>query len=157
MPEEGEVIEVRSKHRKQILEECSLSLLGMFLTTKPINLRATKNLLRLVWKMGSDLKMTDVGNGLIQFKFAIESQLVWVLNNGPWSFDNHLLLLCRWEKWMTAFSVNFQYVPIWVQVWGLLFDLFNDETGRDIGRAISRVIEVDCKAIASDQVRFLRI
>ena len=157
MPEEGEVIEVRSKHRKQILEECSLSLLGMFLTTKPINLRATKNLLRLVWKMGSDLKMTDVGDGFIQFKFAIESQLVWVLNNGPWSFDNHLLLLRRREKGMTAFSVNFQYLPICVQVWGLPFDLFNEEAGRDIGRAISRVIEVDCKAIALDQVRFLRI
>ena len=92
-PEEGEVIQVRSEHRKQISEECSLSLLGRFLTTKQINLRAAKNLLRSVWKMGSDLKITNVGDGLIQFKFAIESQLVWVLNNGPWSFDNHLLLL----------------------------------------------------------------
>ena len=129
----------------------------MFLTTKPINLRAAKNLLRSIWKMGSDLKITDVGDGLIQFKFAIESQLVWVLNNSPWSFNNQLFLLRRWEKGMTAFSVNFQYVPIWVQVWGLPFDLFNDEAGKDIGRAISRVIEVDCKAIASDQARFLRI
>ena len=123
MPEEGEVIQVRSEHRKQILEECSLSLLGRFLTTKPINLRAAKNLLRSIWKMGSDLKITDVGDGLIQFKFAIESQLVWVLNNNPWSFNNQLFLLRRWEKGMTAFSINFQYVLIWVQVWGLLFDL----------------------------------
>ena len=112
MPEEGDVIQVRFEHRKQILEECSLSLLGRFLMTKPINLRATKNLLRSVWKMGNDLKITDVGDGLIQFKFTIESQLAWVLNNGPWSFDNHMLLLRRWEKGMTAFSVNFQYVPI---------------------------------------------
>uniref|UniRef100_A0A7N2RF99 DUF4283 domain-containing protein n=1 Tax=Quercus lobata TaxID=97700 RepID=A0A7N2RF99_QUELO len=154
---EGEVIHVRSKHRKQILEECSLSPLGRFLTTKPINLTAAKNLLRSVWKMDNDLKMTDVGDRLIQFKFAIESQLVWVLNNGPWSSDNHLLLLRRWEKGMIAFSVNFQYVLMWVQVWGLPFDHFNKEAGRDIGRAIGRVIEVDCKAIASDQARFLRI
>ncbi|KAK7860213.1 hypothetical protein CFP56_042126 [Quercus suber] len=73
--------------------------------------------------MGSDLKITDVGDGLIQFKFAIESQLVWVLNKG-----------------MTAFSVNFQSVPIWVQVWGLLLDLINEEAGRDIARAIGRVL-----------------
>ena len=157
MPEEGEVIQVRSEHRKQILEECSLSLLGRFLTTKPINLRAAKNLLRSIWKMGSDLKITDVGDGLIQFKFAIESQLVWVLNNNPWSFNNQLFLLRRWEKGMTAFSINFQYMLIWVQVWGLLFDLINEEAGRDIGKAIGRVIEVDCKEITSDQARFLRI
>lgn len=103
MSEEGEVIQVRSEHRKQILEECSLSLLGRFLTTKPINLRAAKNLLRSVWKMGNDLKITDVGDGLIQFKFAIESQLVWVLNNNPWSFNNQLFLLRRWEKGMYSF------------------------------------------------------
>ena len=153
--EEGEVIQVHSEHRKQILEECSLSC--RFLTTKPINLRAAKNLLRSVWKMGNDLKITDVGDGLIQFKFAIESQLVWVLNNNPWSFNNQLFLLRRWEKGMTAFSINFQYMLIWVQVWGLLFDLINEEAGRDIGKAIGRVIEVDCKEITSDQARFLRI
>ena len=56
-----------------------------------------------------------------------------------------------------AFSVNFQYVLIWVQVWGLLFDLINEEAGRDIGKAIGRVIEVDCKEITSDHARFLRI
>lgn len=92
-PEEGEVIQVRSENRKKILEECSLSLVGRFLTSKTINLRAAKNLLWSVWKMGNDLKITDVGDGLVQFKFSLESQLVWVLNNGPWSFDNHLLLL----------------------------------------------------------------
>ena len=60
--------------------------------------------------------ITDVGEGLIQFKFALESQLMWVMNNGPWSFDNHLLLLRRWEKGMMAFSVNVLHIPIWVQV-----------------------------------------
>ena len=39
-------------------------LMGRFLTTKLINLRAAKNLLRSVWKMGSDLKITNVGDGL---------------------------------------------------------------------------------------------
>ena len=24
--------------------------------------------------------------------------LKWVMNNGPWSFENHILLLRQWEK-----------------------------------------------------------
>ena len=96
--EEGEVITVRSDHREKILEECNLSLIGRFLIAKPINHRSAKNLLSSVWKFGQDLKITDVGDGLIQFKFAMESQLLWVVNNGPWSFDNHILLLRRWEQ-----------------------------------------------------------
>ena len=62
--EEGEVIKVRSTHRDKILEACSLSLLGCFLTTRPYNQSAAKSLLRSVWKMGADLKIVDVGDGL---------------------------------------------------------------------------------------------
>ena len=91
--EEGEVIPLRSTNRDKVLEECSLSLIGRFHTTKPINIRAAKTLLRSVWKFGQDLRMTGVGDGLIQFKFSMDSQFQWVLQNGPWSFDNHLLLL----------------------------------------------------------------
>ncbi|KAK7821923.1 uncharacterized protein CFP56_037224 [Quercus suber] len=101
--------------------------------------------------------MTNVGEGLIQFKFSLESQLVWVMNNGPWSFINHLLLLRRWENGMTTFSVNFLRIPIWVQVWGLPFDLINEEAGRDISSGIGQVVTVDYKAISSNQACFLRV
>lgn len=113
---EEEVIMVCSEHRAKNLEDCSLSLLGRFHTTKPINFSAVKNLLHSTWKIGNDMKITDVGDGLFQFKFKMESQLNWVINNGPWSFDNHILLLLMWEKGMIAFSLKFQTVPIWVQV-----------------------------------------
>lgn len=85
--EEGEVIIVRSKHRQKILEECSLSLIGQFLTTKPINLRVAKNLLRSVWKFGQDLKITDVGEGLIQFKFTLELGRSTSMGCKQWSIE----------------------------------------------------------------------
>ena len=91
--EEGKIITVRQDQRVQTREEFSLSLLGKFLTPRLLNLRATKNLLRSVWKMGSNLKIIKVGNGLLQFKFALESQVSWVVNNEPWSFDNRILVL----------------------------------------------------------------
>lgn len=58
---------------------------------------------------------------------------------------------------MTAFSVNFLNIPVWVQVWGLPFDLINEEGGKDIGSGIGRVVDVDCKAISSNQARFVPI
>ena len=105
--EEGEVIIVQSEHRAKNLEDCSLSLLERFHKTKPINFRAAKNLLHSVWKMGNDMKITKVGDGLFQFKFAMQSQLNWVISN------NHILLLQRWEKGMMAFLVKFLNVPIY--------------------------------------------
>ena len=83
--------------------------------------------------------------------------MMWVWNNGPWCFDNHLLALRRWEKGMSARSVTFLKQTFWIQVWGLLFDLINEEARSDIGRSIGELVEVDCKAFNIDQSRFLSV
>ena len=114
--EEGEVIIVGVTQRERMLEECSLNLLGRFLTTWAFNQRAAKALLRSVWRMGSDLWIVDVGDDLFQFKFTMESQLKWVLANGTWSFEDHPLALRRWERGMTDISVRFTSMSMWVQV-----------------------------------------
>lgn len=155
--DKDKAITIHLVRRQVILEENSLSLIGKFLTTRPINLRAAKQLLRSMWKLGDDLKVVEVGDGVLQFKFAMESQLLWVWNNGPWCFDNQLLALRRWEKGMIAKSVRFTHLPLWVQMWGLPFDLMTKEAGMDIGRGLENFKEVDCNAFKSDQAKFLRV
>ena len=59
--EEEEPITIRVVRREELLEEYSLSLIEKFMTTRPFNVRAAKNLLWSVWKMGNDLKIIDVG------------------------------------------------------------------------------------------------
>ena len=105
-------IAVRVNHHRETLEECSLNLFERFLHEKPLNLRAAKSFLRLVWRMGSDLKIVEVGASLLQFKFLLESQMKWVEDNGPWCFDNHLLVLRRWEKGMSAFNASFHSIRV---------------------------------------------
>ncbi|KAK7849547.1 uncharacterized protein LOC112014935 [Quercus suber] len=107
--------------------------------------------------MGNDLKIVDIGKGLFQSKFSIESQIKWVLDNGPWSFKNQLLVLRRWEKGMTPKSVTFTTVPMWVQIWGLPFDFINEEAGSDIVSGLGRVVVVDSKALTTNQARFLLV
>ena len=104
-----------------------------------------------MWKLGNDLRIVDVGEGLFQFRFELESQLTWVLDNGPWSFDNKLLVLRRWERGMMANSATFPTLPLWVQVWGLSFDLINEEAGWEIGKGLGHVYEVDNKNFLLDQ------
>ena len=65
LAEEEEMdIAIRVNHRRENLEECSLSMIGRFLCEKPLNLKAAKSLLQSVWHMGSDLKIVEVGAGL---------------------------------------------------------------------------------------------
>ena len=155
--EEGEVLQIWSTHRDKTLEECSLSLLGRFLSTRPYNRRAAKAMLRSAWKLESDIRIINIGEGMLQFKFTLESQFLWVLNNGPWSFINNLLILRRWEKGMMTRSVTFSVLPKWVQVWELPFDLIIEDAAWDIGKGLSHVVEVDSKTFSSEQARFIRI
>ena len=143
LTEEEEMdIAVRVNHHRETLEECSLNLFKRFLHEKPLNLRAAKSLLQLVWRMGSDLKIVAVGASLLQFKFLLESQMKWVEDNGPWCFDNHLLVLRRWEKGMYAFNASFHSICVQVQMWGMPFDLMNEEAGKKIGSVLDKVMDV---------------
>ena len=63
--DEDEAMTIRPVKRDEILEEFSLSLVGRFLTPKQINIRAAKNVLRSMWKLGDDMKIIEVGEGLL--------------------------------------------------------------------------------------------
>ena len=107
--------------------------------------------------MGSNMRIVEAGNNILQFKFSSKYQLEWVEKCGPWSFDNNLLLLCRWKKGLTSTNISFTYSPFWVQIWGLPFKHMSQEIGKDIGSKIGKFIEVHKRSWQSDQAKFMRV
>nr|POF00590.1 hypothetical protein CFP56_27664 [Quercus suber] len=131
--EEEEDIALSTRSRSDLMEECALSLFGKLLSDRQQNQKALKSTLRIAWKMGSELRIVDVGKDILQFKFNSEYQMEWVERNGPWNFDNNLLLLCRWKKGLSVSNISFTHSPFWVQVWGLPFENLSEEVGKDLG------------------------
>ena len=113
--EEEVQIVVSGEDKAEMLEQCALSMVGRLLTNRKQNQRALKNTLRLAWKASPNLRIVEVGNDIFQFKFSNEYQLQWVETNGPWNFENNLLLLQRWKRGMTANNINFTHTPFWLQ------------------------------------------
>ena len=155
--EEEETIPITVTNSSDLLEECSLSLFGRLLSDRQQNWQALKNTLRSAWKMGSNMRIVEAGNNILQFKFSSKYQLEWVEKCGPWSFDNNLLLLCRWKKGLTSTNISFTYSPFWVQIWGLPFKHMSQEIGKDIGSKIGRFIEVHKRSWQYDQAKFMRV
>ena len=81
--EEEEAIPITITNNSNLLEECSLSLFGQLLSDRQQNLRALKNTLRSAWKMVSNVRIVEVGNNIVQFKFSSKHQLDWVERCGP--------------------------------------------------------------------------
>lgn len=95
--EEEEEIQVSDEDKTEEIDSCALSLIGRFLTCKPYNRTAAKNMLRRAWGLDKELQISEVGSNLFQFKFQSEYELDRVLWGGPWSFDNQLLMLTQWN------------------------------------------------------------
>ena len=109
--EEKEDIPITVTNRQELLEECHLSLFGRLLSERQQNQRVLKNTLRSMWKMGSELRIVEVGNNILQFKFNSKYQMEWVERSGLWNFDNNLLLLSKWKKGMTTANITFTHSP----------------------------------------------
>ena len=155
--EEEEAIPISVSNCPGLLEECSLSLFGRLLADRQQNQRALKNTLRSAWKMGSDMRIVEVGNNIVQFKFSSKFQMEWVERCGPWCFDNNLLLLCRWKKGLTSTNISFTHSPFWVQIWGLPFEHMSLDVGKEIGSKLGTFLEVDRRSWQSDQAKFMRV
>ena len=54
----------------------------------------------------------EVGSNLFRFKFNTEFDLERILNGGPWTFDNQMLLLMKWRKGMKADNVRLNQAPL---------------------------------------------
>ena len=46
--------------------------------------------------MDEGMHIVEVGSNLFQFKFKTDFELKQVFKDGPWTFDNQVLLLCKW-------------------------------------------------------------
>ena len=94
---------------------------------------------------------------MLQFKFSSEYQRKWVERNGPWNFDNNLLLLTRWRKGLSSTNITSTHSPFWVQIWGLPFEHMLKEVGKELGNSLGKFIESDRRSSQSDQAKFMRI
>ncbi|KAK7858424.1 uncharacterized protein CFP56_012316 [Quercus suber] len=155
--EEEEVIAISDEGRLEAIEDCTLSLMGKFLTCKPFNKRVAKNTMRRAWGLDDRLRITEVGPNLFQFKFTSEFDLNRIWRGGPWCFDNQLLMLKRWSKGMTVGNIRMETATLWVQIWGAPLDMFSSQVAKEVGSRLGVVKEVEHRRRQDELNYFMRV
>jgi hypothetical protein len=64
---------------------------------------------------------------------------------GPWYFDNHLLILDVLPENGVPSQVNLRFVPFWVQVHDIPTGLMSEKVGKEIANFIGEFLEYDAK------------
>ncbi|RID76433.1 hypothetical protein BRARA_B03403, partial [Brassica rapa] len=76
----------------------------------------------------------DLGQGMFQFQFELESDLLAVLEKRPYHYARWMVILQRWEP---TISPSFpSLIPFWIKVQGIPLHLWEEGTIKSIGKDI---------------------
>lgn len=86
------------------------------------------------WKADVPPVRSDLGSGMFQFQFELESDLLTVLAKQPYHFGRWMIIL---ERWVPTLSPNFPaMIPFWIKIQGIPVYLWTEGAARTIGEDI---------------------
>lgn len=138
-------------------EEQQWSAIGRFLTDRPINVLAMKNIMAAVWRPVKGVWIKELGPNLFIFQFFHELDLERVINGGPWTFEQHLLIFSKLETGMNPMQMDLVEVDFWVQVHDLPVGYMSERIARDIGNYVGKFIEADANNFTGMWKSYMRL
>lgn len=118
-------------------------LLGRLLTDREINFSIMRSRLASLWRPGKGVNIKDISPNLFLFQFFHPVDLKRVLEGGPWTFENQLLILHKLNPGDIPSSIPLVLVDFWIQVYDLPLGYMSMTIGKQIGDFIGKFVEYD--------------
>lgn len=134
-----------------------LCLVGSFLTEKSINARVMKTKMADIWRPAMGITIKDLKPGVFLFQFYHIDDLQWVVNGGPWSFDNALLVLNTIKQGEDPIKVPLLFVDFWIQIYDLPVGFMSEAVGKQLGNFFGSFIQYDSNNNSSIWREFMRL
>jgi hypothetical protein len=128
---------------EEIIQEgvsaCSRSIIGKIITDKSIHIRSIQNGLESIWGSPSGLKVQEIEGKLLQFFMDKEEDQDRILNGNPWIFRNSWIIVKPWDRETNLTDLDFENVPVWVQLWGFPTHCKTKPMGASLGSLMGTV------------------
>lgn len=136
----------------------SLWLVGCFLNQKKTNFGAMRDTLSTIWRpvKGVFMEETNTPNVYL-FRFFHKLDVQRVMEDGPWTFNQQVLLVKRLEEMDQLASIHLSELYIWVQVYDLPIGFNSDYILKSIGDYVGNFKASDSKNFQSFSRSYLRI
>lgn len=115
------------------LEEEAFTLVGTLWTDKTVKFNFLKDTMATIWRPGKGVLAEEVEPNLFLFHFYHEKDRRRVLEDGPWSFEQHLLVLKKLEKEESPFDIDLTKAEFWIQIHNIPKKLINLRMAEHIG------------------------
>nr|DAD30367.1 TPA_asm: hypothetical protein HUJ06_009218 [Nelumbo nucifera] len=96
-----------------------------------------------IWRPGKGVCIKDISGQRFLFHFFHSVDLKRVLEGGPWTYDNHVLLLHHLKPGEIPNQIPLFHVDYWVQVYDLLVGFMSVNMEKQLGNFIGEFVEYD--------------
>ncbi|RYR72348.1 hypothetical protein Ahy_A02g006557 [Arachis hypogaea] len=111
-----------------------------------------------MWGDPQGLVITNAGPNSFILNFKSQEEARRAYEGGPWRIEGHMLSLQWWSSNLSIEEVNYNQLPIWVQIHGLPYDKINIKNAERIGAIVGRVISAEDPFVEGNMLRsFLRV
>lgn len=110
-----------------------------------------------IWQPGKGIMVKELSNSIYVFQFYHYRDLKKVVDGGPWTYDNHLLILHQLKPGENPLKVPLFFANFWLQVYDVRAGYMSVAVGRQLGNFYGRFIEYDSKGNAGIWISFMRI
>jgi hypothetical protein len=132
-------------------------LVGRFLCERAVHFNSMKVRMADLWKPVKGVTIKEASAGKFLFHFAHPLDMEAVLNGGPWSFDNNMLLLEQVQIGMQVEQIPLFHVNMWVQVHNLPMGLMKEKNGIQLANYIGAFVEYDKNNNSSFWRQYMRL
>lgn len=134
-----------------------LCLVGRFLTEKNLNVRIMKSKLADIWRPAMGVSIKTLTPGLYLFQFYHKDDMQWMMNNGPWSFDNATLVTSKIPAGEDPTKVQLNEIEFWIQIYGLPSGFMTEAVGKQLGNFFGTFVSYDPSNSASIWREYMRL
>lgn len=121
----------------------SLCLAGKLLSTRRFNAQALMNTFKSVWNPAHGMAARSIGNDIFIFQFFDKADQQHALLDGPWCFDDYLLILQEIPTGVRPPDLIFSHAAFWVVASNIPLGCAVLPTARAIGNRIGKFVDWD--------------
>ncbi|XP_019189141.1 PREDICTED: uncharacterized protein LOC109183492 [Ipomoea nil] len=133
------------------------SVVGRFLTAKLIKLEYMRQVLASVWQPVMGVTVTEIQKGLFLFVFFHKTDVDYVLDGGPWAFENSILVCRLVDDGVLPVNVVLNTVDMWVQLHDVPMGYTSQPILEQMGNFIGTFIKHDERFVGAPWLAFYRI
>lgn len=129
-----------------IKEGTKRCLVGSFVTNRKINIMAMQDTLASIWRPVKGVFIEEKNRtNMFLFKFFHDRDLQRVLEDGPWTFNQQVLLLKKFNVDEQLKDIKLSELYIWVQVYDVPIGFKSEFVLKSIGNFVGRFMESDSR------------